>query len=111
MVLTGDGEVFNDDPRAQLIKKEKREQGAVTWAVYWYYLKAFNEFLLVLVLAVLVGRYAAKAYGDYQLTFWTDAGSKWISLNHTVGNINKKDFNLENRIATNIRTRKSICCR
>ncbi|XP_062997330.1 ATP-binding cassette sub-family C member 12-like isoform X4 [Elgaria multicarinata webbii] len=63
-------------PANQLVQKEEKQEGAVTWKTYHAYIKASGGFLLwffiVLLFVLMIG---CSAFSNWWLSFWLKQGS------------------------------------
>ncbi|XP_037734014.1 ATP-binding cassette sub-family C member 12 isoform X6 [Chelonia mydas] len=66
----------NTAPVNQLVKKEEKQEGSVTWKTYHAYIKASGGFILssfvVLLFILMIG---CSAFSNWWLSFWLEQGS------------------------------------
>uniref|UniRef100_A0A8C3TI31 ATP-binding cassette sub-family C member 5 n=1 Tax=Chelydra serpentina TaxID=8475 RepID=A0A8C3TI31_CHESE len=70
------GGVENPAPVNQLVRKEEKQEGSVTWKTYHAYIKASGGFILssfvVLLFILMIG---CSAFSNWWLSFWLEQGS------------------------------------
>ncbi|GAX82138.1 hypothetical protein CEUSTIGMA_g9566.t1 [Chlamydomonas eustigma] len=82
---SGSGSLLSDVAHAQsgrLVKAEHRQEGDVSWAVYWLYIRKLGMPSTIAVTILLIGGQAVSVASDWWLSLWSRASNqadlRWV---------------------------------